>query len=104
MNTYTKEFSQIINEHINTLIRECETKWDSMVGDSHSISFHQYTNDLNETQIGGYIDTEMCELAISLDNEYYDFGYEVDNEGNIWKITLEWTMKSSPNPFKGVSR
>lgn len=34
---------------------------------------------------------------------WFEFGYEVSRDGDVWDIGLEWTSTPPPNPFENVS-
>jgi len=94
-----------INNHINTLVRECSIKWDFMQSGSHSIEFHYSSDYSSIKQIEECIHYKMMKAIHKLEDQagkHYDFGYEVDNECDEWEITIEWTSKFS-NPFENVS-
>ena len=92
-----------INDQINRLLRECELKCDFIQSGSHSHKFvESYSSDYWTLQRKEtYINAVMMSCIRRIENEalgHYEFGYEVSNEGNEWKITIEWISKIS-NPF-----
>lgn len=103
--TESKRLGAFINEHINTLIRECETKWSSLTSDSHSIEFYHNDDYWSDVKVYEWIENEMLDLVVRLDSEIYEFSYEIEEVyDNNWRITIEWIFKSKlSNPFEGVS-
>jgi len=94
-----------INDHINTLIRECSLKCDFMQSGSHTVEFHHSSEYSSIKQIQECIRDKMMEVILMLEDQsgkHYEFGYEADNNCDMWEITIEWTSKFS-NPFEGVS-
>jgi hypothetical protein len=94
-----------IVENINTLIRDCSIKWDFMQSGSHTVEFHYSSDYSSIKQIEECIRDKMMEVILMLEDvagKNYDFGFEADNNCDMWEISLEWTSKVS-NPFENLS-